>query len=492
MIIGVRFPLYVYACITLNMAQEITIRLILVAVVCFGGSSLQFGYNLAVVNAPEPILKAFFKDVKSFDTFLWPFAVAIFAIGGMCGAFIGPHIATKVGRKNTLLLNNILAICGGLLLAFTKPAKLVGLLIFARILLGLNAGVNTVVAPMYLSEIAPVNLRGSLGTINQFGIVSGLLLANILGLPQLLGTEKGWPYLFGMTAVVAAVQLCLLPFCPESPRFLLLNKQDSAAITNLRLLRGYENVDDEVEAIKLDVERDASVKHTTVLELLMNRNYRKPLIISIVMQLSQQLSGIGGILSYSTSLFIKLGMDEKNGPAATCGVGALSVVMTGITVVLVEVSGRRRLMLIGLGGMVVCYSIVTVSLVFVEKSASWAKVLAVVSTLASVTAFQIGPGPIPWFIVGELFTQSSIAAAVSIAGPTNWLGNFAVSLVYPKMQDKIHPYTFIPFEILLILFFLFTYYFVPETKGRTVAEISAVFRNNYASTDVEKHGKISE
>lgn len=214
------------------------------------------------------------------------------------------------------------------------------------------------------------------------------------------------------------------------------------------------------------------------MELFRNSYYHKPLLISVVLQLAQQLSGIGGILYYSTQLFKDVGLSTIDSQKASCGVGALSVIMTALVVFLVEIKGRRFLMLLGLGGMSILYVFCTIAFYYVEQNAKWAQIMGVVCTLVAVAFFQVGPGAIPWFIVAELFTQSSLSAAVSIAGPTNWLGNFVVGLLFPIITNGIHPYTFIPFLVLLVFFFLFTYFVVPETKGLTVAEINARLRNN--------------
>ena len=170
------------------------------------------------------------------------------------------------------------------------------------------------------------------------------------------------------------------------------------------------------------------------------------------------------------SNFLNPGVAQDYSQLATCGVGLLSVIMTGVVIWLVEVAGRRALMLVGLGGMASLYVVVTLSFCF--DAQHWAKILGVVATLGSVTVFQAGPGAIPWFIVSELFSQASIASAVSVAGPTNWFANFLVALLFPSMKETLYPYTFVPFAVLLVLFFLFTWFVVPETKGRTIGEIN--------------------
>jgi len=273
----------------------------------------------------------------------------------------------------------------------------------------------------------------------------------------------------------------------------VIRKDEFQAATNLQKLRGKEDVSEEINEIKAEAAKESSLEHVTVIGLFRDSYYHKPLLISVVLQLAQQLSGIGGILYYSTKLFVQVGMSPDKGQAATCGVGVLSVLMTAIVIVLVEVKGRRFLMLLGLGGMGLLYIVVTIAFYYVEsQDVGWAKILGVTATLASVAVFQLGPGAIPWFIVAELFSQSSISAATSIAGPTNWFGNFIVGILFPIITDSLYPYTFIPFAVLLAFFFTFTLLVVPETKGLTIAQINAKLRKEKVEDPEDSKAFLSD
>lgn len=194
----------------------------------------QFGFNTGVINAPQEVLTTFIHDIYRERTgqyisqelldLIWSITVSIFAIGGMIGGLSGGTIADWCGRKCGLLLNNAIAILGATLMSSSRLFKSVECLIIGRFFIGLNCGLNTHLVPMYLSEIAPMNLRGALGTVSQLGVTSGLLLAQVLGLPGILGTTDGWPFLLGVAFVPAVLQLMLLPLCPESPRYLLITK----------------------------------------------------------------------------------------------------------------------------------------------------------------------------------------------------------------------------------------------------------------------------
>lgn len=188
---------------------------------------LQFGYNTGVINAPEINIENFMKDVykdrygedisEEFIQQLYSVAVSIFAIGGMLGGFSGGWMANRFGRKGGLLLNNILGISGACLMGFTKFLNSYEVLFLGRFIIGVNCGkwwqlqlfpllainfvtpgLNTSLVPMYISEIAPLNLRGGLGTVNQLAVTIGLLLSQVLGIEQILGTNDGWPVLLGL------------------------------------------------------------------------------------------------------------------------------------------------------------------------------------------------------------------------------------------------------------------------------------------------------
>lgn len=286
-------------------------------------------------------------------------------------------------------------------------------LIIGRFFIGINCGLNTHLVPMYLSEIAPMNLRGALGTVSQLGVTIGLLLSQVLGLSNILGTSDGWPFLLGVAFVPAVLQLLLLPFCPESPRYLLITKgRTNEARHALTRLRCTTEVEDDMEEMRMEESRAASqasarrpmsygtdsspvhgmtgypnpeedFKHAhhnnhmhgqqqsyvyqeevpgdqvespdsptpadnfSVWAVISSRDLRTPLIIAIVMQLSQQLSGINAILYYSTDIFKATGLALDQAKWATIGVGGVMVIMTLVSIPLMDKMGRRTLHLWG-------------------------------------------------------------------------------------------------------------------------------------------------
>ncbi|XP_069163925.1 solute carrier family 2, facilitated glucose transporter member 1 isoform X4 [Procambarus clarkii] len=446
----------------------------------------QFGYNTGVINAPQSVIENFIGDCwkerynknieGSKQDLLWSIAVSIFAIGGMIGGFCGGSVGNKFGRKKGLLLNNLLGVGGACLMAFSQMSYSYEMLILGRLVIGINCGLNTSLVPMYISEIAPLNLRGGLGTVNQLAVTVGLLLSQILGIEQLLGNSNAWPILLGLAIVPAIMQMVLLPVCPESPRYLLMSRQmEDEARRALRRLRASTHVEEDIEEMRAEEAASQSEAHMTMFQLVRSSTLRMPLTIGVVMQLSQQLSGINAVLYYSTSLFTAAGLEEWQSKYATLGVGSVMVIMTLVSIPLMDRAGRRTLHLYGLGGMFIFSIFITISLL-IKEMMSWMTFISVISTLCFVIFFSVGPGSIPWMITAELFSQGPRPAAMSIAVLVNWLSNFIVGIGFPKMQEAFENYTFLPFSVLLACFWVFTYYKVPETKNKTFEEISAIFQ----------------
>lgn len=467
------------------------------------GSSFQHGYNTGVLNAPQTLIENWISgcpDRAANDsataasdgsaaaaaessciddytvTLIWSWVVAIFCIGGMLGGTMVGFVAGWLGRKGGLLLNNVLVVVATLLMGFAKMAGSYQMLIAGRFVIGINSGLNAGLAPMYLSEIAPVALRGAVGTVYQLIITMSILLAQVLGMTNVLGTESGWPWLLAITAVPAIFQIVTLPFCPESPKYLLLDKDDEMAANKaLTWLRGTIEIHDEMDEMKQEQESMKLVPKVTLKEMLTNSSLRQPLIIAIMMMLAQQLSGINAAIFFSTKIFGTAGLDEAASQSATLGMGAMNVAMTLISLVMIEKAGRKTLMLIGLVGMLLMTTMLLISLLLVE-SVPWLSYLAVAAVILFVVGFATGPGSIPWFFVTELFAQSGRPIATSIAVAVNWSANFLVGLGFSPIQLAVGPYVFIIFVVIQILFILYVWLVVPETKNRTIEEVTAQFR----------------
>ncbi|KAM3912818.1 solute carrier family 2, facilitated glucose transporter member 3-like [Leptodactylus fuscus] len=460
--------------------------------------SLQFGYNTGVINAPEEIIRSFYNDTyihryhipmtSAMLTSLWSLSVAIFSVGGMFGSLSVGYFANRFGRRNSMLLVNVAALVGGALMALSKLGWSFEMLIIGRFIIGIFSGFCTGLVPMYIGELAPTAYRGALGTLNQLGIVVGILIAQIFGLEVILGSSTFWPLLLGITVILSVIQCALLPFCPESPRYLLIVKNENEqAETILKRLRGTHDVASDIEEMKEEGRRMAQEKPVSFIELFRSSQYRQPIMIAIVLQLSQQLSGINAVFYYSTTIFKEAKV--PNPVYATIGAGIVNTVFTVVSLLIVERAGRRTLHLIGLGGMAVFAVIMTIALKLIDVAIGWSYV-SIVAVFGFVALFEIGPGPIPWFIVAELFSQGPRPAAMAVSGCSNWTANFLVGMLFPYAAEGCGPYVFLIFLGFLIIFFIFTFFKVPETKGRTFEDIAQQFQKRNTFDQPHKRNSV--
>jgi len=456
----------------------------------------QFGFNTGVVNAPEAAIKQFINDTymdryeekieESNLVLIFSLAVNAFVVGGMIGGLSGGWLANKVGRKNGLLYSQALSLTGAILSGCSKPAGAYEMIIVGRLLIGIACGLFTGLAPLYISEVAPLSIRGGMGIFNQLAVVSGIFLGQILGLNGVMGSDY-WPILVSFTAFPSALQTILLFALPESPRYLILEKKDEAAGTQaLKKLRNTDDIDEELDDIKAEANASSNETSLSIWQLLCTPNLRLALFVTVCMHLSQQLSGINAIFYYSTDFFKEAGISSDNAQYATLGVGAIMVTMSIVTIPFMDKLGRRTLHFAGMIGMIICSILITISLNMGteekpanpsdENAASGSGIFTVIAALSLVMFFALGPGSIPWLITGELFTQAPRSAAISVATLVNWSGNLAVGLIFPVMQKEIKDFSFLPFTVSLVILFLVLFFYLPETKGRSVNEIEALFQ----------------
>ncbi|XP_034447338.1 solute carrier family 2, facilitated glucose transporter member 1-like isoform X1 [Hippoglossus hippoglossus] len=461
--------------------------------------SLQFGYNTGVINAPQNIIESFYNETWSSRfsepisqntlTALWSLSVAIFSVGGMFGSFSVGVFVNRFGRKNSMLMANVLTFIAAVFMGFSKLAASYEMLIIGRFIVGLYSGLSTGFVPMYVEEISPTSLRGALGTLHQLGVVIGILMAQIFGIESIMGNASLWPLLLGFTLLPAVVQCVLLPLCPESPRYLLIDcNEESKARSILIKLRGTDDVGDDMEEMREESQQMKREKRVTILELFRSPNYRQPIFVAIMLHLSQQLSGINAVFYYSTGIFERAGVSQP--VYATIGAGVVNTAFTLVSLFIVERVGRRPLQLVGLMGMAISAIFLTVAMALLDQF-RWMSYVSIAAIFSFVAFFEIGPGPIPWFIVAELFNQGPRPAAIAVAGFSNWTSNFLVGMSFQYIEQLCGPYVFIIFTVFLLGFFVFTYYKVPETKGRSFDEIAAGFRQS-AGQGADKYSAPEE
>merc|ERR1711902_341578 len=254
-----------------------------------------------------------------------------------------------------------------------------------------------------------------------------------------------------------------------------MGDDEMAAQTALGWLRGTIEVHDEMDEMRQEEASMKLVPKVTLKEMITNSSLRQPLIIAMMMMLAQQLSGINCAIFYSTEIFKNAGLDAKASQSATLGMGTMNVLMTFVSLVLIEKAGRKTLMVIGLAVMFLMTTLLLAGLLTYESVPAMSYV-AIVAVIMFVVGFATGPGSIPWFFVTELFAQSGRPTATSIAVTVNWSANFLVGLGFAPLQEALGAYVFIIFMIIQLFFILYVAFVVPETKNRTTEEITAQFR----------------
>uniref|UniRef100_A0A0A9E966 Major facilitator superfamily (MFS) profile domain-containing protein n=1 Tax=Arundo donax TaxID=35708 RepID=A0A0A9E966_ARUDO len=343
-----------------------------------------------------------------------------------------------------------------------------------RLLEGFGVGVISYTVPVYIAEISPQNMRGALGSLNQLSVTLGILVA------YLLGMFVPWRLLAVIGALPCTVLIPGLFFIPESPRWLAkMNLMDDCE-TSLQVLRGFET---DITSEMSDIKRSVTSAHKTTtirFQELNQKKYRTPLILGIGLLVLQNLSGINAILFYASSIFKAAGL--ANSDLATCSLGVIQVLATGVTTWLLDRAGRRILLIVSTAGMTI--SLLAVSIVFflkdnISHDSNTYYILSMVSLVALVAyviAFSFGMGAIPWLMMSEILPVSIKSLGGSFATLANWLTSFAITMTANLLLTWSVGGTFAGYMIVSAFTLVFIILWVPETKGRTLEEIQRSFR----------------
>ncbi|CAL1601938.1 unnamed protein product [Knipowitschia caucasica] len=481
---------------------HVTPSLLLVAFLSSFGSSMLYGFNLAVVNSPAQHIKEFYNETlteeygwetdEEFLTVLYSLTVSIFAIGGMTGALLVGRLVTTYGRKGTLVRITVLVFLGGALMGFSRSCRMPAMVIIGRFITGVHSGISLSVVPMYLGEIAPKNLRGFLGLVPSIHICLGVFIAQVLGLGELLGKKEHWPLLLSLVVFPTMVQLVFLPWFPESPRYLLIEKGNvHATITALKWYRPRGNIQAEVEEMQEEQRSLTSSETVTVWGLLKDRCVRWQVITIIVVNIGMQLSGIDAIWFYTNDIFKDAGIPEPHIQYTTVGTGAIEVISGMLGCFTIERVGRRPLMIGGFLFMGVCCAGITVS-VMLQPHLMFMRYISVGCVVGIIAGFCIGPAGVPFLLTAELFKQSHRPAAYTVAGCLNWLSNFTIGFLFPFLEMDMGPYCYLLFCAISLGVALYVTIIIPETRNKTFMEISQMFasRNNILEEELTSNGHL--
>lgn len=430
-----------------------------VGVACLG--AILFGYHLGVVNGALEYLA---KDLGiAENTVIQGWIVSTVLAGAFVGSFTGGALADKFGRTKTFILDAIPLTVGAFL---CTTAQGVQAMIIGRVLTGIGIGISSAIVPLYISEISPTEIRGTLGTVNQLFICIGILVALVAGLP-LSGNPSWWRTMFGI-ALIPSVLLALgMTFSPESPRWLYQQGRISEAETSIKRLYGKERVA-EVMGDLVAASQGSSEPDAGWLDLFSSR-YRKVVSIGAAMFLLQQLAGINAVVYYSTAVFRSAGISSD--VAASALVGAANVFGTTVASSLMDKQGRKSLLLISFTGMAA--SMMLLSLSFTWKVLTpYSGTLAVLGTVLYVLSFSLGAGPVPALLLPEIFASRIRAKAVALSLGMHWITNFFIGLYFLSVVTKFGISTvYMGFASVCLLAVIYIAGNVVETKGRSLEEI---------------------
>ena len=475
------------------------ISIVMVAVL--GG--LLFGYDTAVISGAEKGLQAFFIGAGDFQytDFYHGFTSSSALIGCIIGSALSGLLASKLGRKKSLIVAGVLFFISALgsmepeFLFFEKGNPTFSLLIMFniyRVIGGVGVGLASAICPMYIGEVAPSKIRGMLVSWNQFAIIFGQLVVyfvNFLilgdhtnpviesigqGVNQVLPNsdpwtiETGWRYMFGSEAVPAGLFAILICLVPETPRYLVMINQDEKALSVLSKINGA----DKAHQILNDIKETITVKT----EKLMTYGWMC-IFVGIMLSVFQQAVGINAVLYYAPRIFNDMGMD--NPMVNTVVMGVVNILFTLVAIFTVEKLGRKPLLIWGSIGMAI--GAMGVALTFGHEGMA---MLTMISIMVYSASFMFSWGPICWVLIAEIFPNTIRGAAVAIAVAFQWIFNFIVSSTFVPMfnmhliegDDFGHWFTYGLYGVICIVAAVFVWKLVPETKGKTLEDMTKLWK----------------
>ncbi|HLS93295.1 MAG TPA: sugar porter family MFS transporter [Microbacterium sp.] len=431
-----------------------------------------FGFDTSVINGAVDAL----ADEFALGAGLQGFAVSSALLGCVVGAWFAGSIANRFGRIPVMVVAAILFLVSALGsgLAF----GVVDLIIW-RVIGGLGVGAASVIAPAYIAEVSPANVRGRLGSLQQLAIVLGIfaaLLSNAVfaaisgGAAELLWLGlPAWRWMFMAEAVPAIIYGVISLRLPESPRYLVLHDDEEKAARVLHDYTGEIDVQGRIGQIKQSLR---SAEKESLRDILGNSFGLKPIVwVGILLSVFQQFVGINVIFYYSTTLWQSVGFDESSAMTTSVISSVTNIVVTIVAILLVDRVGRRRMLLTGsvvmaisLGMMALSFSFATTTDAGVSLPQPWSFIALLFANLF-IVGFGATWGPLVWVLLGEMFPNRVRASALAVAAAAQWLANFAVSTTFPWLSDIGLSFAYGIYAAMSLLSFFFVLWRVPETKG---------------------------
>src|SRR6266853_35436 len=444
----------------LSNAQLRTARFVYVAAVFAALGGLLFGYDTGVISGALIFIKREFGLTTAAEEIV----VSGVLLGATIGAIVGGKAADLFGRRRVLLVTAAIFAIGALASAVApSPA----ILIASRVVLGLAIGLASTNVPVYLSEVAPAHARGWIVSLFQLAVTVGILVAYLVDY-AFAGVE-GWRWMLGLAVVPALVFGAGMFFLPETPRWLIRGGHHESAHRVLLRIRKLADVSLEIEEIKLSLAQQTESGRWTD---LLRRQVRPALLVGLGLAIFQQVTGINTVIYYAPKILQAAGFNSASGAIlATSGVGVVNVGMTIIAMFAVDRAGRRPLLLVGIAGMIVTLGVLGLSFRISNPSGQLAWI-AVICLMGYVASFAISLGPIFWLLISEIYPLKIRGLAEGTAAASNWAANLLVSLTFLSLVEALGPTrTFWLYALFGVATWIFCYYLVPETKGRTLEEI---------------------
>jgi len=425
-------------------------------------AGLLFGFDTAVISGADQPIQALWNTSNLFHG---AFIMSSALWGTVVGALYGNVPCDKYGRKLTLIATGILFLTSALGSAIAPDPYSFSIL---RFIGGLGVGVSSIVVPAYISEIAPAKYRGRLVALYQFQIVFGILIAFFSNYALSEFLNLNWRWMLGAEIIPAAVFLAMVFGVPESPRWLITRKGNEAAARKILTIVNPGNVDQVIAEI-----RHAQREFTS--DRLFSGAYTWPILLAFLIAFFNQLSGINFIIYFAPRVFGLAGLDANASLLSTTGIGVVNLVFTILGMLLIDRSGRKKLMLIGSVGYIVSLS--AVAWAFYSDAGGMPVVLFVFLFIAS---HAVGQGAVIWVFIAEIFPNNVRAKGQSLGCGTHWVFAAMIALLMPYVLSVFAGHTiFAFFAFMMVLQLLFVVFLMPETRGRTLESLAE---------DLSRHG----
>lgn len=426
-----------------------------------------FGFDTVVISGANLPIKELWDTSPIFHGF---FIMSMALWGTVVGSLAGGIPCDRLGRKKTLFWIGVLYLASALGSALAPDPYLFS---FFRFIGGVGVGASSVAAPVYISEIATAKNRGRLGAMYQFNIVFGIFIAFISNyLLKGVGGENDWRWMLGVEAIPALAYCFMVLRIPNSPRWLILKKNDPAgAQAVLATIASPEEAEQKVAEIQEAANREVLSKKTS--SKLFSAQYKKPLLLAFLLAFFNQLSGINFVLYYAPEILERAGLAAKDSLFSSISIGIVNLVFTLLGIRLIDQLGRRQLMKIGSWGYII--SLAMVAWCFYSGASSN---LLLTFILVFIAAHAVGQGAVIWVFISEIFPNRVRSYGQSWGTGTHWVFAAAITLLTPLFLDadkgifKDNPWPiFVFFAVMMVFQLLFVLFMMPETKGVSLEQM---------------------